>query len=347
MIITRTPFRIPLGGGGTDLPSYYSRHEGFVLGASINRYVYITVNQRPIDERFWISYSEVEDTDAVEQIRHGLVRESLKLLGVGGGIEIHSIAEISSGTGMGSSGSFTVGLLNALHAHVRRPVTQHDLAEAAYRIEVERLKHPSGKQDQYMAAFGGITCLYFNRDGRVRVEPLALTSETLEDLERHLLLFYTGIRRPSERILGEQSAGAAKDSGPVADSMHDIKRIGLEIRDALLRGELRRFGELLHEHWEAKRRVSRHMTSEELDACYAEARAAGAVGGKIIGAGGGGFFLFYCDGSKRELRARMAQRGLRELPFRFDFGGSRMIGNFGELDRRQTDMAQAWVEEVA
>ncbi len=331
MIITRTPFRIPLGGGGTDLPNYYSRHEGFVLGASINRYVYITVTRRPLDELFWISYSQVEATDHLEEIQHGLVRESLRLLGLGGGIEIHAIAEISSGTGMGSSGSFTVGLLNALHSYMRRSVTMHDLAEAAYQIEVERLKHPSGKQDQYMAAFGGITCLFFNQDGQVRVEPLRLTSETLEELEKNLSLFYTGIRRDSEKVLSEQSSGAAKDSGAVVESMHEIKRIGFETRDALMRGDLRQFGELLHEHWEVKQRISQHVSSSWLNECYADARAAGTLGGKIIGAGGGGFFLFYCDGNKRELRERMTKRGLRELPFRFDFSGSRVIGNFGDL----------------
>jgi len=330
MIITRTPFRIPLGGGGTDLPSYYRQHEGFVLGAAISRYVYITVSRRPIDDRFWISYSQVEATDRVDEIRHGLVREALRMMGVNGGIEIHSIAEISSGTGMGSSGSFTVGLLNALHVYLRRPVTMHDLAEAAYRIEVERLGHPSGKQDQYMASCGGITSLYFDRDGRVRVEPLAMTSETFEDLENNLLLFSTGIQRPSAKVLLEQSAGAAKASGPVVDAMHAIKRIGLDIREALLRGDLRRFGQLLDEHWHTKRQISPYVSSEWLDDCYAEARDAGALGGKIIGAGGGGFFLFYCEGSKRELRERMAQRDLRELTFRFDFDGSRVMGNFGE-----------------
>ncbi len=331
MIITRTPFRIPLGGGGTDLPSYYSLREGFVLGASINRYVYITVTQRPIDELFWISYSQVEVTDKLENIRHGLVRESLRQLGLHGGIEIHAIAEISSGTGMGSSGSFTVGLLNALYSYNRRSVTMHDLAEMAYRIEVECLKHPSGKQDQYMAAFGGITCLFFDREGHVRVEPLALTSETLEELENNLLLFYTGIRRSSETLLTEQSAKAAQGTGVVIEAMDEIKRIGLDSRDALLKGDLRRFGALLDEHWRFKQRISDNMSSPGLNESYADALDAGALGGKIIGAGGGGFFLFYCEDNKRELRERMAKRGLRELPFRFDFTGSRVIGNFGSL----------------
>ena len=300
-----------------------------MLGAAIDKYLYITLNRRPLDHRFWISYSRVEVVDRVDQIQHGLVREAFQLLNIQQSIEIHSVAEVVGGTGMGSSASFTVGLLNALHVFSRRPATAKDLAEEAFEIEARRLGHPSGKQDQYLAAFGGLTCLYIERNGDVRVEPLTLADETMEALENNLLLFYTGIQRSSEQILAEQSVGASQQTGPIVESMHEIKRIGLESRDALLRGDVRRFGELLDEHWQYKRRLTSRMSSGWIDECYDEARSVGVLGGKIIGAGGGGFFLFYFEGSKRELRDRMAKRGLTELPFRFDFHGTQLIGNFG------------------
>ena len=300
-----------------------------MLGAAIDKYVYITLNRRPLDTRLWISYSKVEVVGRVEEIQHGLVREAFQLLNIRQSVEVHSIAEVVGGTGMGSSASFTVGLLNALHVLSRRPATARELAEEAFESEVTGLGHPSGKQDQYLAAFGGLTCLFIEPDGEVRVEPLTLAEETLEDLESNLLLFYTGIQRPSEEILAEQSIGAAQQAGVVVESMHEIKRIGLESRDTLLRGDLQRFGQLLDEHWQYKRRVASQMSSGWIDDCYDEARDAGVLGGKIIGAGGGGFFLFYCDAPKRELRERMAKRGLKELPFRFDFHGTQLIGNFG------------------
>ena len=328
MIITRTPFRIPLGGGGTDLPAYASRYGGFIVGAAIDKYLYITINRRPVDDRLWISYSKVEVVDGLEELQHGLVREALRLVGITQGIEIHSISEVVGGTGMGSSASFTVGLLNALHTFSRKSATIKDLAEEAYVIEVERLGHPSGKQDQYLAAYGGITCLEINTDGHVRVEPLLLSGQTLEALEQRLLLFYTGIQRASSDILSDQSAEAKKGEGVVVEQMHEIKRIGLAIKAALERGEVDEFGRLMDEHWQIKRRISNKMSSEWIDACYVEAKQLGALGGKIIGAGGGGFFLLYCPGDKQALRERLARMGLREMRFRIDFSGTQVIANF-------------------
>ncbi|MBI4356138.1 MAG: galactokinase [Candidatus Omnitrophica bacterium] len=328
MIITRTPFRVPLGGGGTDLPAYSSRHGGFVLGAAIDKYMYITLSRRPIDDRLWISYSKVEVVDAIGQIHHELVREALQLVGIARGIEIHSISEVVGGTGMGSSACFTVGLLNALHALSRKPATVKDLAEEAYHIEVERLGHPSGKQDQYLVAHGGLTCLHIDVNGQVRVEPLLLSTQTLEALQERLLMFYTGIERASAQILSDQSAGASRGDGEVVEQMHEIKRIGLASKEALERGEVDRFGALLDEHWQAKRRISARMSNGWIDECYTEARRLGVTGGKIIGAGGGGFFLFYCPGDKQPLRERLTQMGLREMPFRFDFSGTQVVANF-------------------
>jgi len=328
MIITRTPFRIPLGGGGTDLPSYASRFGGFVVGAAIDKYLYITLNPRVVDDRLWISYSQVEVVDRPQQIHHGLVREALQLLGVTQGVEIHSIAEVVGGTGMGSSAGYTVGLLNALHTFCRKPTAAKDLAEEAYHIEVERLGHPSGKQDQYLVAFGGITCLHIETNGQVRVEPLRLSSPTLERLEQGLMLWYTGVQRPSAEILQEQSSGAASGDGRVVEQMHEIKRIGLAIRGALEQGRLEEFGRLLDAHWQAKRRISAKMSNGWLDECYAEARRLGVLGGKLMGAGGGGFFLFCCPGDKQPLRQRLTELGLRELRFRFDFSGTQVVAQF-------------------
>ena len=327
MILTRTPFRLPLGGGGTDLPAYASQYGGFILGAAIDKYMYITLNRRPIDDRLWVSYSKVEIVDAVDQLNHALVREALTLLNVTRGVEIHSIAEVVGGTGMGSSASFTVGLLNALHTLLHKPASAQDLAEEAYHIEAERLGHPSGKQDQYLAAYGGITCLHIDTSGQVRVEPVHLAEATLEALEQQVLLFYTGIERASADVLSEQSAGASRGD-LVVDHMHEIKRIGLDIKQALEQGQVNRFGELLDAHWQTKRRISSKMSNGWINECYDEAKRAGALGGKIIGAGGGGFFLLYCQNGKQRLRERMAQMGLREMRVRFDFAGTQVMANF-------------------
>ncbi|MBI2914245.1 MAG: galactokinase [Chloroflexi bacterium] len=328
MIVTRTPFRVPLGGGGTDLPSYYSRHGGFIVSAAINRYVYIMLNRR-FEDSIRVSYSQTEIADCADQVEHPIVREALKFVGLDRHLEIVSIADLPANTGLGSSCSFTVGLLNALHALKREHVPLDELAEEACHLEIDRLHEPIGKQDQYIAAFGGITCLEIDREGGVRPYSLKVADEVVQELENSALIFYTGIKRSSSEVLSGQSK-AAEDGDPrVVAALHMIKEIGHEIKDALERGDLERFGRLLDEHWQVKRGLSEKVSNGAIDAWYETARANGALGGKVMGAGGGGFFLFYCpNGNKARLREALTAQGLRELRIGIDFEGSKVLVNF-------------------
>lgn len=329
MIITRTPMRIPLGGGGTDLPSYYSRHGGFLISAAINKYVYISLNKR-FEDSIRISYSRTEIVDCVEDIQHPIVREAMKLLGLDGGIEIVSIADVPANTGLGSSSSFTVGLLNALHAYKREHPPPQALAEEAYHIEVEILGAPIGKQDQYVGALGGITCLDIARNGMVTVIPMALSDHVVHELESNLVLFYTGIRRNASEVLGEQSRAVQAGEEQVTAAMHTIKEIGREVKAALERGNAHRFGELMDIHWGTKKQLSPSVSANEIDRWYEIARSNGAVGGKVMGAGGGGFFVFYCENGhdKQSLRKALASEGLKEMRFAIDFEGTKVMMNF-------------------
>lgn len=328
MIITQTPFRVTLGGGGTDLKSYYSRFGGFILVAAINKYVYITINRRTIDNIIWLSYSKIEAIDKIGDIKHELIREALRLMKIKDGIEIHSITEVSSGTGLGSSGTFTVGLLNALHAFRRQYVPRRELAETACKIEIDILKKPIGKQDQYIAAFGGITCLDIDKNGKVKVSALKISQEVVEELERNLLFFYTGIKRDSAYVLTEQNKAARDRDKKILGAMHAIKDLGREIKVSLENGRPDRFGRLLDEHWKIKKTISGKISTGTIDECYAFAKRHGVLGGKIMGAGGGGFFMFYCPGNKEKLREALIRKGLREMRCRFDFEGSKIIANF-------------------
>lgn len=326
MIIARAPLRIPLGGGGTDLAEYYSQHGGFVLSAAINKHVYIYVNHPAVDQLIRLKYSKTEEVHSPDEIKHPLLREALRLLGTNSGLEIAAMADIPAGTGLGSSGSFLVALLNALHASKNESLTTQALAEEACRVEMELAKQPAGKHDPYLAAFGGITSLEIGRDGQVRAEGLALPPHVVNELRANLLLFYTGIRRDSYDILHEQGQAAKNGAPEVVESLHRIKEIGLAIRQALLREDLPGFGRLMHEHWRFKKQISKKMSGELIDRCYETAVGCGALGGKLIGAGGGGFLLFYAEGSSRgRVRDAMAREGLRELPFDFDFCGSRVL----------------------
>ena len=291
MIVTRTPVRIPLGGGGTDLPSYSGKHGGFVISAAIDKYTFITVNRRRLDKLIRASYSQTELVDGVDRIEHPLIRETLTLLGMDGGLEITSIGDVPGGSGMGTSGSFVVGLLNALHTLRRERVSCGVLAEEACRIEMDILKEPIGKHDQYMAAYGGVSCLDIDRDGHVVVTSADIPEDALEEFERDILLFYTGIVRRSSEVLKDQHQAGQHDDTRVIESLHRIKEIGLQVKTALEAGDIRRFGELLHEHWETKKRLSEKVSSEQINRWYAKARENGALGGKIMGAGGGGFFM--------------------------------------------------------
>jgi D-glycero-alpha-D-manno-heptose-7-phosphate kinase len=324
VIIARSPLRITLGGGGTDLPSYYRGHEGFVIAAAIDKYVYVTV-MRPFTEGIYLKYSALERVARVEEIRHPVIRETLALQQLNTPqIEITTLADIPAGTGLGSSGSFTTALLKALHAHRRKLIHPQELAELACHVEIERLGEPVGKQDQYIAAYGGLTCFTFHKDDRVTAEPLRVSMETMFDLEDHLLLFFTGFSRSASAILSDQHVRSKAHDEDMLRNLHYVKELGMRSRAALESGHAMRFGELLHEHWEHKKRRSDRMSNEQIDSWYELARRNGAVGGKLVGAGGGGFLMFYASDRNR-LRGAMAQAGLEEVRFRFDFEGTKVV----------------------
>jgi D-glycero-alpha-D-manno-heptose-7-phosphate kinase len=324
MIITRSPLRISLGGGGTDLPSYYQKHTGFLVAAAIDKYVCITLHQTFVPE-FILKYSRLERVLSTDEIHHPIVRESLRLVGVdGSGLEITSMADIPAGTGLGSSGSFTTALLKALHTYKKNLVHPRELAEQACHIEIERLREPIGKQDQYIAAYGGLTCFQFLSDGRVEAWPLRISSETLYNLEDNLLLFFTGYSRSASSILKEQDDRSRQSDQSMVDNLHFIKDLGYRSKEALEAGDLATFAELMNVHWGHKKKRSGGMSNPEIDRWYELARANGALGGKLIGAGGGGFLMFYAE-DKARLRRAMAETGLREVRFRFDFEGTRCM----------------------
>jgi len=329
MIVARAPLRIPLGGGGTDLSSYYSKYGGFILSASINKYVFINLNKPQIDRAIILKYSKSEIINDVNGIQHPLFREALKLVGVDSFIEIASLADVPAGTGLGSSGSFLVCLLAALHAFKRKHISTRVLAEEACRIEMDILGDPVGKHDQYMAAFGGLTYLDIDRNGEVSLGRLRISSHDLEELKNGILLFYTGIRRKSSTVLQEQRKDSQRGEQRVIESLHRTKEIGYQIKRALEEGNLRRFGELLDAHWHTKKIRSGKISNPNIDRWYEVARKKGALGGKIMGAGGGGFFMFYCPNDRKaSLRAAMTREGLREMSFDFDFEGVKVLVNF-------------------
>jgi len=334
MIITRTPFRLTLGGGGTDLPSFYGDHGGFILAAAIDKYMFLNVNTPIVDDKIRVRYTGSEMVDHVDDVKHTLAREALKHFGVTSGIEIVSIADIPAGTGLGSSSSYLVGLLNALHTLLQDQATPQKLAEEACRIELEVLRKPIGKQDQYMAAFGGLTTLDIDPEGNVSVKRLDLDMDLVESLEHNILMFYTHEMRDATTILKKQDAAARTKDRTVVRSLREIKDIGLEISDAISKGNLRRFGELLDVHWESKKRLSEGISNPQIDAWYELAKQNGAVGGKISGAGGGGFLMLYCEENKARLREVMRAAGLRELKFRFDFEGSKVVFDVVSRDGR-------------
>lgn len=324
MIITRSPLRISLGGGGTDLPSYYQKHTGFLVAAAIDKYVCITLHQTFVPELI-IKYSQLERVHSLEEIQHPIIREALKLTGVAGsGLELTSMADIPAGTGLGSSGSFTTALLKALHTYKKNLVHPRELAEQACHIELDRLKEPIGKQDQYIAAYGGLTCFQFLPDGRVDAWPLAVSQETLYNLEDNLLLFFTGYSRSASSILKEQDSKSKTSDRNMIDNLHFVKDLGYQSKEALEAGDLVKFAELMDVHWQHKKKRSGSMSNGKIDEWYDLARDNGALGGKLIGAGGGGFLMFYAE-EKTCLRQVMADAGLREVRFRFDFEGTRTV----------------------
>ncbi len=324
MIIVRSPLRITLGGGGTDLASYYREHEGFLVAAAIDKYVYVTVI-KPFTPGIFLKYSSIEHVERAEDVRHHIIREALiEFEWETPQIEITSLADIPAGTGLGSSGSFTTALLRALHTYRRNIVHPRELAEHACRIEIDHLGEPIGKQDQYIAAYGGLTCFTFRRDGAVQAVPLMMEEEARYALQDNLLLFFTGLSRSASSVLREQDRRTKSDDAAMIANLHFVKDIGRRSRDALEAGDLRRFGTLMHEHWDYKRRRSGAMSNPQIDHWYSLAMANGAVGGKLVGAGGGGFLMFYAE-DKMSLRHAMRQAGLTEVRFHFDFEGTKVI----------------------
>jgi D-glycero-alpha-D-manno-heptose-7-phosphate kinase len=324
MIITRSPLRITLGGGGTDLPSYYRQHGGFLIAAAIDKYIYVTV-MRPFVEGIFLKYSKLEHVEKTDDVEHPIIREAVRTLGfTTPQIEITTLADIPAGTGLGSSGSFSTALLKALYAHRRRLLHPNELAELACEIEINRLGEPIGKQDQYIAAYGGVTCFTFNPDESVEARPLKLSMDSLFTLEDNLLLFFTGFSRSAGAILADQKTRTERADEDMLANLHYVKELGLRSRDALEKGETDTFGELMHEHWEHKRRRSKGMSNSQIDEWYELGRKNGAIGGKLVGAGGGGFLMFYSEDHRR-LRAVMSKAGLEEVRFRFDFEGTKVL----------------------
>ncbi len=357
MIVVRAPFRLPLGGGGTDLPSYYHKYEGFLITAAINKYMYININEHAIINKIKINYSKVEiiDVDKINELKHEIVRESLKHLKIKRPLEISSMADLSAGTGMGSSSSYTVALLQGLNSMLRRHIPIKDLAEEACKVEIELIGKPIGKQDQYAAAFGGIIQLDIDKLGNVIVTQLKIDNEIVYELENRLMMFYTNIERDANEILGEQSSkiessreyvvvsredGGNKESvvssqqslekseNSTLEAMHRIKEIGYEVKEALIKGDVCAFGKLLNEHWLVKKSISEKMSNSQIDKWYELALANGALGGKVMGAGGGGFLLFcVSNGKRKHLRKTLEDAGLKYMDFKFDWEGVKTLVN--------------------
>jgi D-glycero-alpha-D-manno-heptose-7-phosphate kinase len=324
MLIVRSPLRVSLGGGGTDLPSYYRQHGGFLVAAAIDKYVYIILNQRFTDSLL-LKYSRLEEVPSADAIQHPIIREAFKLTGVTQtNLELTSMADIPGGTGLGSSGSFTTALLRTLHAHQRNIISLAGLAEEACHIEIERLGEPVGKQDQYIAAIGGITAFTFHPDGRVDYRPCKISEETLFNLEDNLLLFFTGYSRAAGEILRDQDHRSKQDDQAMLDNLHFTKELGYQSLAALEGGHLEEFARLMDVHWQRKKARSTGMSNAQINEWYDHAMANGALGGKLIGAGGGGFLMFYA-GDKRRLRHALREKGLQEVRFRFDFEGTKVV----------------------
>jgi len=324
VIITRTPLRISIGGGGTDLPSYYRDHGGFVISAEINKYVYISVN-RHFFPGYLLKYSETEHADSIESIKHRLIREALTTFPPDRPLEIVSVADVPAGTGLGSSGTFLVGLIHALAAHEHRIADAEMLARSAVEIEMVRLNEPVGKQDQYIAAYGGLLCQEYNQDESVKVYPLKLSENSLHELRDSLMLFFVGTTRSASSILQDQKKKSEQGDSSMIESLHFTRQLGREIQTVLESGDIPRFGELMHEHWLRKRQRSAGMSNNRIDELYELARTAGgAIGGKLVGAGGSGFLLFQTHDRSR-LRKVMKNAGLSEMDFSFDFEGSAVM----------------------
>lgn len=324
MIIVRSPLRICLGGGGTDLPSYYEQYGGFLIAAAIDKYVYITLHDNFTSDLI-VKYSKLERVTSAERLEHPILREAFNLLNMNGqSLELTSLADIPAGTGLGSSGSFTTAVLKALHMHNKNLIHPVELAEQACEIELNRLKEPIGKQDQYISAFGGITCFKFLPNGKVEAWPLRISEETLHNLEDNLLLFFTGYSHSASSILKEQDSKSKIADSTMLENLHRVKELGFQSQQALESGSLDEFARLMNVHWQYKKQRASNMSNSQINEWYDLAMANGAIGGKLIGAGGGGFFMFYAN-DKIHLRYVMQRAGLKEVRFKFDFEGTKLI----------------------
>jgi D-glycero-alpha-D-manno-heptose-7-phosphate kinase len=327
MILSRAPTRITLGGGGTDLKSYYSRYGGFLIAGAINKYCTILASPRFYTD-IRLSYSKTEIRQHVNEIEHRIFRAALQLTGISESIELHSTADVPAGCGLGTSSGFTVALLNALHAHKRQFITQRQVAEEACHVEIDLLGEPIGKQDQYMAAFGGLNCLTFEKNGDVLIEPLHIAAEIYDQLENNLILFFTGTERSASEILRDQDTKSKTNDAAMVENLHYIKEIGLDTRKYLENGQVDMLGELFHTHWQTKKKRSPDISNPIIDECYETAIKNGALGGKLIGAGGGGFLMFYCkNGEKHKVIESIQSRGLKWERFHFDFDGAKILVN--------------------
>lgn len=327
MIVSRAPVRFSLGGGGTDLPGYSDRFGGYLVSAAIDKYIYVTANKR-FHRDIRLAYSKTEIVPSVDKIEHRIFREALRMTKIEHSIELTSVADLPANSGLGSSSAFTVALLNALHTYKREFVASRQLAEEACEIEMVRLGEPIGKQDQYISAFGSVTAFTFHPGGAVEVEPVPVKDEVMDELESNLVIVWSGVERPASVVLSEQGQRLRELEPAVIERMHAIKEIGHEVYRLLVAGDVDRYGELLHHHWTQKRKLASKMTDGTLDEHYDAARAAGAIGGKLMGAGGGGFFMLYTrPADKRRVIDAMAARGLRQLRFRFDVDGARIVAN--------------------
>lgn len=320
MIISKTPLRISFAGGGSDIFSFYKKYAGAVVSVTIDKYIYITVNEK-FDDDIRISYSKTENVKKVCQIKHNIVREALKKAQINGGIEITSIADIPSrGTGLGSSSSFTVGLMNVLHAYKKEFSTPKTLAQEACDIEINILKEPIGKQDQYAAAYGGLNFIQFNRDGSVNIEPIICSKTTRQNLEKNLLVFYTGISRSASNILTQQKSNITKK----IKNMGKMVQLAYELKNNMQKNDLDSFGRILHENWLLKKEMTNNISTPLIDKWYDIGRQNGALGGKILGAGGGGFLMFYAP-LKKHQQIKKALPMLKTFNCKFDYQGSKII----------------------
>jgi len=324
MIIARSPLRVTLGGGGTDLPSYYRRFGGSLIAAAIDKYVFVTV-MRPFVEGIYLKYSKMENVKHTDDVEHPIIRAAIDMLEFKTPqIEITTLADIPAGTGLGSSGSFTTALLKALFAHRRNPIRPGDLAEMACEIEIDRLGEPVGKQDQYIAAYGGITCFEFHPNDEVEAKPLNINMDTMYDLEDNLMLFFTGFSHSAGEMLKDQDERSKQADQEMLSNLHETKELGLRSRRALEAGKFGEFGEVMHEHWMRKRSRTAGMSNPKIDEWYDLGCDNGAIGGKLVGAGGGGFLMF-CAEDRVKLRRAMKRAGLEEVRFRFDFEGTKVL----------------------